>query len=121
MVKQSVAERRKNSRAKRVLSIQFREIRGRNGKACESWGLSTTEDLSFDGLSFYTDREYFPKSILELHVIMSGVLDVFQGRGKVVRVSRKKLGVCSLVAVKLVKSENSRRDFGGSHRSTQRS
>jgi hypothetical protein len=105
MVQQVVQERRSYIRAKRILSIQYRLAKGRRKSAEKSWGLSTTQDLSLEGLSFYTDREYCKDDILNVHVVMSGVLDVFRGYGRVVRVERKKTGVCFLAAVKFVDKE----------------
>ena len=103
MVKQSVAERRRWIRAKRILSIQFRLIKPNLNNA---WQLSTTQDMSVGGLSFYTDQEYHPNNILELKVVMSGVLDIFSGYAKVVRAERKRTGVYYLVAVKFVETKD---------------
>jgi hypothetical protein len=58
--------------------------------------------MSPEGLSFYTDREYVKGDILDIHVVMSGVLDVFKGCGEVVRVERKRSGACVLAAVKFI-------------------
>lgn len=106
MVKQDVKERRHFVRAKRILSIQFRIKKSSRKNYDKSWGLSTTQDMSLSGLSFYTDREYAPGDILYLHVVMSGVLDIYKGYGKVVRSDRKKSGVCYLVAVEYADKES---------------
>ncbi|OGX34351.1 MAG: hypothetical protein A3C36_07580 [Omnitrophica WOR_2 bacterium RIFCSPHIGHO2_02_FULL_52_10] len=102
MVKQVVQERRGHMRAKRVLSIQYRLVKSQRKDADHDWLLSTTQDMSPEGLSFYTDREYVKGDILDIHVVMSGVLDVFKGCGEVVRVERKESGACVLAAVRFM-------------------
>ena len=102
MVKQTQSERRNSVRAKRILSIQYRLFKARKKNAEEPWCLSMTEDMSVGGLSFYTDKEFAVDDTLEMHVVMSGVLDIFNGLGKVVRVERKKTGVYFLVGIKFV-------------------
>ena len=57
MVKQMTDERRFWVRAKRVLSIQYRLIKSRRKEIDRAWHLSTTQDMSYGGLSFYTDRK----------------------------------------------------------------
>lgn len=101
MVKQNVNERRAWIRAKHVLSIQFRLIKSKRKSADKSWHLSTTQDMSAGGLSFITDVEYTIDDLLEVHVVMSGMIDIFKGYGKVVRVERKKTASYTVVAVKL--------------------
>lgn len=102
MVKQSQKERRNSVRAKRILSIQYRLCKARRKNADEPWCLSMTEDMSVGGLSFYTDKEFAVDDTLEMHVVMSGVLDIFNGLGKVVRVERKKTGVYFLIGIKFL-------------------
>ena len=102
MVKQIVQERRRHIRAKHILSIQYRLAQSQRKDADQDWRLSTTQDMSPEGLSFYTDREYGKGDILDIHVVMSGILDVFKGHGEVVRVERKRSGACVLAAVKFV-------------------
>lgn len=93
---QSFKERRQSIRAKRVLSIEYRLA----GKKNERWNLSTTEDMSLGGLSFYSEEQYRSGAKLEIHVVMSGVLDIYKGNATVVRSEKRSNGVVFLVAVK---------------------
>jgi hypothetical protein len=111
MMKQSIEERRFWVRAKRVLSIQYRLTKTRRKNADKAWHLSTTQDMSFGGLSFYTDQEFKKDEILELHVVMSGILDIFNGTGKVVRVERKETGSYFLTAVKFVEQKRQAKSY----------
>ncbi len=105
MVKQTSRKHRHHVRAKRILSIQYKLAKGQKKTADKAWGLSTTQDISSTGVSFYSDREYGVGDILNIHVIMSGVMDIYKGYGKVVRVERKRSGICFLTAVKFVEKE----------------
>lgn len=116
MVKQMTQERRFWVRAKRVLSIQYRLVKSRRKNLDTSWHLSMTEDMSYGGLSFYTDQEYKKGEVLELHVVMSGILDIFNGFGKVVRAQRKATGSYFLTAVEFV--ERTRRRGAKSYQSS---
>ncbi len=109
MVKQALSERRRHIRAKRILSIQFKLAKGQKRRVDRSLGLSTTQDLGAGGLSFYTDREYCAGDILDLHIIMSGVLDIYKGQAQVVRIGRKKSGACFLAAVKFIEKEQTQK------------
>jgi hypothetical protein len=103
-VKQTGKERRQAIRAKRILSIQYRLIKNK-GKAKVShtpWYLSTTHDMSILGISFLSEVPFQIRDILEMHVVMSGVLDIFKGEGQVVRVEQKIPGAFYLIAVKFV-------------------
>jgi len=100
MVKQMIKERRGFSRAKRILSIEYRLYKSKYQHGDREWHLSTTEDISPEGLSFYSDHEYHPGDILDVRVVMSGFLEVFKGRGEVVRVYQKRLGACFFIALR---------------------
>ena len=105
MVKQSsVEERRQAIRAKRILSIQFRLAKSKFKDSDKSWHLSTTYDMSVLGLSFLSEVPFYVDDMLELHVVMSGVLDIFKGYGKVVRVERKESAAYYLIAVKFIEN-----------------
>jgi len=104
MVKQLTAERRKALRARRILSIQYRMVKSRYKDGDTQWHLSTTHDMSLLGLAFLSDVPYAIDDALELHVVMSGILDIYKGYGKVVRVERKTTGAFYLIAVKFVDS-----------------
>lgn len=100
MVKQNITERRGSLRAKHVLSIQHRLISKDKNDEYVLWQLSTTQDISITGLKFLTEREYKVNDTLDLYVVMSGILEIFKGRAKVVRVERKKNVATGYVAVK---------------------
>ena len=102
MVKQLVQERRNWVRAKRVLSIEFRRVSKNKSYIDDAWHLSTTQDMSIGGVSFYTDCEYRKNDILEIRIVMSGILDIFKGFGKVVRVEKRKTGAYYLIAIALI-------------------
>ncbi|MCB9771751.1 MAG: PilZ domain-containing protein [Candidatus Omnitrophica bacterium] len=104
MVKQATDERRRAVRAQRILSIQYRVVQTKTRKADKHWHLSTTHDMSATGLSFLSDIVYRIDDVLEMHVVMSGVLDVFKGYGQVVRIDKKDTGSFCFIAVKFVKS-----------------
>ena len=106
MVKQStVEERRQAVRAKRILSIQYRLAKSKFKDCDKSWHLSTTYDMSVLGLSFLSEVPYYVDDSLELNVVMSGVLDIFKGYGKVMRVERKESAAFYLIAVKFVENK----------------
>ena len=96
-------ERRKYIRAKRVLSIQHRLYKRRGKLIKNSWHLSTTENMSVSGLLFSSVVPYQKGDMIELEVVMSGVLSVFKGQAKVLRVEQRRYGTYSAVAVKFLK------------------
>jgi len=106
MVKQGIKERRSSVRAKRVLSIEFQLVRSKRKTANKTSYLSTTEDMSLGGVSFYTDEAYRLNDVLFVHIVMSGVLDIFKGEGKVVRIEKNKTGSYHLVAVKFLDAKS---------------
>jgi len=98
----SFDERRQAIRSKRILSIQFRLIKGRNKKRENTdWHISTTIDMSSLGVSFAADTAYAIGDILEMQMVMSGVIDIYKGFGQVVRIEQKKEGIF-LIAVKFI-------------------
>ena len=109
MVKQLGIERRQAVRAQRILSIQYRLIKGQRRGADRAYHLSTTYDMSVLGLSFFSDVAYQKGDILEIHVIMAGVLDIFKGKGQIVRIEKKKTGAFSLIAIKFIGAKPIRR------------
>lgn len=117
MVKQEIQERRRAVRAQRILSIQYRLVSSKMRNVDRHWHLSTTHDMSANGLSFLSDIVYRIDDILELQVVMSGVLDVFKGYGQVVRIDKKDTGSFCFIAVKFVKTP--RISASGSRKSTQ--
>ena len=109
MVKQLIGDRRNATRAKRILSIQFRLTKSRYKGGDTHWHLSTTQDMSIMGLSFLSEVHYHIDDILELHVVMSGILDVYKGCGKVIHVQKKETGVFYLIGVKFFENKALRR------------
>jgi hypothetical protein len=97
----SFQERRDSVRANRIITVHHRLVKHNNRKVNAEWQLSTTENMSLSGLLFTSASDYHPDDIIELQVIMSGFLDIFNGYGKVVRTSRNKGGYYQ-VAVKYV-------------------
>lgn len=85
-------ERRDSVRAKRIITVRHRLSKHKSRKTATIWQLATTENMSLSGLLFVSALEYNLGDIVELQVIMSGVLDIFNGFGKVVRVSKNKGG-----------------------------
>ena len=85
-------ERRDSVRAKRIITVRHRLIKHNNRKTDSIWQLATTENMSLSGLLFVSALAYHPGDIIELQVVMSGVLDIFNGYGKVIRATRNKGG-----------------------------
>ncbi len=85
-------ERRDSVRIKRIVTVHHRLIRHNNRKVNSMWQLATTQNMSLSGLLFVSALAYQPGDIVELRVVMSGLLDIFNGFGKVVRASRNKSG-----------------------------
>ncbi|MBI5150780.1 MAG: hypothetical protein HZA28_08450 [Candidatus Omnitrophica bacterium] len=108
-----IRERRGWPRAKRILSIEYRLFRNRRPQTNRSWHLSTTDNVSAEGLAFYSDHEYRKGDVLELRVVMSGVLDIFNGRGEVIRADQKRTGACFFVAVRFIGQTTYLRGRGG--------
>jgi len=88
----SFEERRDSVRAKRIITVRHRLVKHNNRKVDSMWQLATTENMSISGLLFVSALAYHAGDIIELQVVMSGVLDIFNGYGKVVRVIRNKAG-----------------------------
>ncbi len=86
-------ERRDSIRAKRIITVRHRLVKHNGRKVANPmWQMSTTQDMSLSGLLFISAIPYHIADIVELQVVMSGVLDIFNGYGKVVRFSRNKGG-----------------------------
>ncbi len=88
MAKDSVmGERRRGERVHRILALRHRLVRSRASDGVADWSLSSTKDMSHSGLLFLSSRAYLVGDIVELQVVMSGVIDIYNGRAKVVRVT----------------------------------
>lgn len=101
-------ERRDSIRARRIITVRHRLVKHNSRKVNSIWQMSTTQDMSLSGLLFVSATAYHMGDTVEIQVVMSGVLDIFNGYGKVVRVSRNKGGYF-LVAVKYVDLKPKRR------------
>ncbi len=88
----SFEERRDSVRAKRIITVRHRLAKRNSRKVDSIWQLASTENMSLSGLLFVSALVYNPGDIIELQVVMSGVLDIFNGYGKVIRASRNKGG-----------------------------
>ncbi len=104
MVKNSVDDRRRGLRAHRILSIRHRlHKRGTQIISDKNpWYLSATENMSFNGILFSSSAPYEKEDIIEIEVVMSAVLDIFRGFGRVVRVEKKAAAAVYQVAVTLI-------------------
>ena len=106
MIKNSIDERRRAIRAPRILSIRHR-LHKRKGQVVDyPWYVSITENMSVSGILFNSAAPYFVGDTIELEVVLSGVLDIFKGYAKVVRVQKKDSGVIYAVAVTLIDLKN---------------
>jgi hypothetical protein len=105
----SYEDRRDSVRAKRIITVRHRLVSHQGRKVADSmWQLAMTENMSLSGLLFVSALAYHPADIIELQVVMSGILDIFNGYGKVVRATRNKGGYYH-VAVKYVDLKSKRR------------
>ena len=107
MEQQPFIERRDSPRSKRIVTVKHRLHKRRGQIMKVMWMLSTTENMSASGLLFNSALEYKRGDILEIQVVMSGVLDLFNGYGQVVRVDEGRGKF--LVAVKYVSLKARRR------------
>ena len=94
-------ERRDSIRAKRIVTVRHRLFKHKGKKVSSPWQISMTEDMSFSGLLFVSAIEYEAGDIVEIEVVMSGLLDIFNGFGLVVRREKRKGGFFH-VAVKYI-------------------
>lgn len=108
MVKQIIEERRHGVRAKRVLSIQYRLVKNRGRDGERHWHLSTTQDMSVSGMAFLSERNFSVGDLLEVKVVMSGILDIYTGFAKVIRIERKPNAAYYLVGIKFIPAKTRR-------------
>jgi len=104
----SFEERRDSVRAKRIITVRHRLVKHNGRKVNSMWQLATTENMSLSGQLFTSALPYHVGDVIELQVVMSGVLDIFNGYGKVVRALRHRSGHYH-VAVKYVNLKSKRR------------
>jgi hypothetical protein len=97
----SISERRQSIRAKRALTIQYRRLGKRSSliNAEHHWLLSNTEDMCVSGISFYSDLEFKPREKVDLRVVLSGIIDIYDGVATVVRCEPQANNALFLTAV----------------------
>lgn len=109
MIKPNFHERRDSIRVKRIVTVRHRLHKRDNKKREDIWQLATTQDMSYSGLLFTSALPYKMGDMVELEVVMSGVLSLFNGYGKVVRVSEDQSDFY-LIAVRYVDLKYRHRD-----------
>ena len=87
--KKEGVERRRASRADRVVAISHRLIKRGRSKEFAQWSLSSTKNMSVTGILFLSETPYKVGDIVEVHVTMSGIIDIVKGFAQVVRVQMK--------------------------------
>ena len=111
-MEKSKSDKRGALRARRILSIQHRLFQSINSKEPvdgSQWSVSMTRDMSVGGIGFYSEEQYKEDDILELNVVMSGVLDVLKGYGRVVR-SEEKTPFGYLTAIQFVEKIDEKKE-----------
>ena len=97
-------DRRRHERVNRALALQFRIKKSKQkGINTDNWHLSLTIDMSASGVAFESPFALMIGDVLELHVVVSGVVEVVKAEGKVVRIEEVQPGKLYLVAVELKK------------------
>ena len=104
-------ERRKYPRAKQVLTIYHRLTRSKVRARHENWHVSLTDDLSLGGVLFASEVPYNVRDILDLKIVMSGALTIYEGSGKVVRVERKRVVNIYKIAIYFTTLKNLKKTF----------
>ena len=79
-------ERRDGCRVNRVVAVSHRLAVLRRAKPSADWSLSTTKNMSHSGLLFLSAVPYRKNAVLELQVVMSGIIDLFNGQARVMRI-----------------------------------
>lgn len=110
-------ERRDSIRAKRIITVRHRLVlhNDKSQSPDALWQLSTTENMSLSGALFSSANVYTVGDVIELQVVMSGVLEIFNGYAKVMRVVRQKGGHAQ-VGVKYVDLKVKKRPAKSLHR-----
>src|SRR3989338_3274405 len=109
MAQYHFTDRRDSVRVRRIVTVRHSLSKRGGKKRDDIWQLSTTQDMSYSGLLFASALPYKANDVVELQVVMSGVLFLFNGYGRVVRVQEQKSGYFH-VAVKYVDLKARRRD-----------
>ncbi len=85
-IEDPAAERRNGERVNRIFAVRHRLVRRPGSRSISDWSLSSTRNMSHSGLLFLSATSYRRGDVLELQVVMSGVIDVYNGRAEVMRV-----------------------------------
>ncbi|MFH0753131.1 MAG: hypothetical protein V2A70_01030, partial [Candidatus Omnitrophota bacterium] len=86
---QALIDRRNGDRANRVVAISHRLLKKGRRQGPSDWSLSVTKDMSHSGLLFLSDVAYRKGDLIEIHVVMSGFIDIYSGQAQVVRIIEK--------------------------------
>ncbi len=97
----SYEDRRDSVRAQRIITVRHRLAKHKGHKKISPWQISVSENMSLSGLLFVSAIAYQKGDLLEIEVVMSGILDIFNGYGEVVRMTHHR-GGHYLVAIKYV-------------------
>ena len=81
-----IPERRDGCRINRIVAVSHRLAVARKNKPLAAWSLSTTKNKSHSGLLFVSAVPYRKNAVLELQVVMSGIIDLYNGQAMVMRV-----------------------------------
>ena len=94
-------DRRDSIRAVRIVTVKHRRVQHNGHQVDGTWQVSMTENMSVSGLLFVSAFIYEKDDLIELEVVMSGMVDLFKGYGRVIRSTHHK-GDHYHVAVKYV-------------------
>lgn len=84
----ALEDRRRAPRAPRILSIRHRLYKRKGKEGGFPWHISLTENMSVSGILFHSSAPYLVDDIIEVEVLLSGALNLFEGFAKVVRVEK---------------------------------
>lgn len=82
-------ENRKSIRAERSFDIRHRLSKQAFKRTIEPWLMSKTKDISSSGASFVSPVSYQRDDVLEIEITTAGVIEVYKGFAKVVRVQEQ--------------------------------
>ena len=79
-------DRREGVRANRVVAVKHRLVKRSGKKQPGVWSLSSTKNMSVSGLLFMSPVPYKLGDMIELEVVISGVIEIYNGLAKVIRI-----------------------------------
>lgn len=83
------AENRKSIRAERSFDIRHRLSKQNRQRVIEPWIMSKTKDISSSGICFASPVLYQKDDILDIEVMTAGIIEVYKGLAKVVRIQEQ--------------------------------